>query len=62
VEGGLFNGKKLFDAIETSGRKELEKFLKFIVARSGKYACNTWKLSDIFAIWMINQTPQAIED
>ena len=62
VTGGMFNGKKLFDAMETTGRKELEEFLKFIVARPGKYAGNTWKLSEIFATWMVNKTPQAIAE
>jgi len=62
VKSGLFDGKKLFDAMETTGRNELEEFLKYIVARPGKYAGNTWKLSEIFATWMINKTPQAIAE
>ena len=62
VKGGLFDGKKLFEAMETTRRNELEEFLKYIVARPGKYAGNTWKLSEIFATWMINKTPQAIAE
>jgi len=60
VQGGLFNGKKLFEAMEITTRKELEEFLKYIVARPGKYAGNTWKLSEIFATWIASKTPQVI--
>ena len=60
VEGGLFDGKKLFDAMEITTRIELEEFLKYIVARPERYAGNTWKLSEIYATWMINKTPQVI--
>ncbi len=60
VEGGLFNGKRLFDAMEISTKNELEEFLKYIVARPERYAGNTWKLSEIYATWMINKTPQVI--
>ena len=58
VVGGLFDGKKIFEAMETTSRKELEEFLKYMVARPVKYAGNTWKLSEIFATWVINKSPQ----
>ena len=60
INGGLFNGKKLFDAMEIITRKELEEFFKYIIARPERYAGNTWKLSEIFATWMVNKTPQVI--
>ena len=60
IEGGLFNGKRLFDAMEMTTRKALEEFLKYIVARPERYAGNTWKLSEIYATWMMNKTPQVI--
>ncbi len=60
IEGGLFNGQKLFDAMRVTTRTQLEEFLKYIVARPERYAGNTWKLSEIFATWMVNQTPQVI--
>ena len=58
VVGGLFDGKKVFEAMETTSRKELEEFLKYVIARPVKYAGNTWKLSEIFATWVINKSPQ----
>jgi hypothetical protein len=61
VMGGLFDGKKLFDAMEKVEKMELEQFLKYIIARPEKYAGNVWKLSEIFATWMVNKTPHVIE-
>ena len=60
IEGGLFNRKKLFDAMQITTKNELEEFLKYMVARPERYAGNTWKLSEIYATWMINKTPQVI--
>jgi hypothetical protein len=61
VDGGIFDGKKLFDAMELTGKKELLEFLKYIVARPEKYAGNTWKLSEIFATWVVSKSPQVVE-
>lgn len=60
IDGGLFDGKRLFDTMEVTTRTELEEFLKYIVARPERYAGNTWKLSEIYATWMMNKTPQVI--
>jgi predicted phosphatase len=60
VVGGLFDGKKLFDAMQAVTTTELNEFFKYIVVRPEKYAGNTWKLSEIFATWMVNKTPQVI--
>jgi len=60
VTGGMFSGKKLFDAMEITTRKELEEFLKYMIARPGNYAGNTWKLSEVFATWIVSKSPQVI--
>ena len=62
VEGGLFAGKKLFDAMETTTRKELEEFLRYIVARPQNYAGNRWRLSEIYATWIVSKSPQVIQN
>lgn len=61
IIGGLFNGKKLFTAMQRITRKELDKFLKYVVARPAKYAGTVWKISEIFATWMVSRTPEIIE-
>ena len=62
VQGGMFNGKKLFDAMETATNIQLNEFLKYMVARPQNYAGNSWKLSEIFATWMISKSPQVTQD
>jgi len=61
IIGGIYNGNKLFPAMLKATRAELELFLKYIVARPRKYAGNTWKISEIFATWMVSETPTVIE-
>ena len=62
VAGGLFDGKKLFDAMEITTTKELEEFLKYMVARPQNYAGNTWKLSEVYATWIASNSPQVIQN
>jgi hypothetical protein len=62
VVGGLFNGKKLFDAMETTTTKELVEFLKYMVARPQNYAGNTWKLSEVYATWVASKSPLVIQN
>jgi len=62
IPGGLFNGKKLFDAMEMTTRKELEEFLKYIIARPENYAGNTWKVSETYATWITSGSPQVIKN
>ena len=62
VAGGLFDGRKLFDAMEITTKKELEEFLRYIVARPQNYAGNTWKLSEIYATWIVSKSPQVIQN
>jgi hypothetical protein len=57
VKGGIYDGKKLLVAMQEVKRDEVEDFLKFMAARPAKYAGNVWKISEVFATWMINETP-----
>lgn len=62
VKGGIYHGKKLFDAMQAVTRSELELFLKYIIARPKNYAGNNWKISEIFATWMDGATPTVVEN
>lgn len=62
IKGGIYDGRKIFDAMQTVKRTELELFLKYMAARSKNYAGNTWKMSEIFATWMISSTPTVVEN
>lgn len=57
VKGGIYDGKKLFAAMQEIKRSDLEDFLKFMAAKPGKYAGNVWKISEVFATWMVSETP-----
>ena len=61
INGGIYDGKKLFATMQTITRKDIEKFLKYAVARPSKYSGNTWKVSELFATWMVSKTPEVIE-
>ncbi len=62
IKGGLYDGKKLFAAMQSATRAELEQFLNYIIARPSKYAGHNWKISEIFATWMVSDTPRVVED
>jgi hypothetical protein len=62
IKGGIYSGKKLFDAMQAVTRNELELFLKYMIARPKNYAGNSWKISEIFATWMDGATPTVVEN
>jgi hypothetical protein len=61
IKGGLYDGQKLFVAMQGATRSELTSFLKYIVARPTLYAGHTWKISETFATWMVSETPRVAE-
>lgn len=58
---GLFKGKKLFVAMQQATRKDLITFLRYVSVRPQKYAGHSWKISEIFATWMVSGTPHVVE-
>jgi hypothetical protein len=60
IKGGLYDGQRLFDAMQKVTRRELIDFLQYIVARPRLYAGNTWKISETFATWMVSETPRVM--
>lgn len=57
VEGGRFDGEGLFDAMEQSQESDLRDFLHYLRQRPRKYRGTDWKLSEIFATWIVNKAP-----
>lgn len=62
IAKGMYKGKKLFEAMESVQRSDLEAFLKYLVARPKNYAGNKWKISEVFATWMSEGAPTVISD
>ena len=57
ISGGIFNGKKLFAAMQTATAAHVKAFLDYVNARPQKYAGNNWKIAETFATWMAGGTP-----
>ncbi len=62
VADGIYKGKKVFEAMQTVKRNEVELFLKYVIARPKNYAGNNWKISETFATWMLRGTPTVLEN
>jgi hypothetical protein len=61
IEGGIFNGIKLFTGMKTCTADEVKKFIEYVIAKPAKYAGNTWRISETFATWMDSGTPTVIK-
>jgi hypothetical protein len=61
IEGGLFNGKKLFVTMQSITAENVKDFIDYVIARPTKYAGNTWKIAEVFATWAISGTPRVIK-
>ncbi|MGG9963540.1 hypothetical protein [Ferruginibacter sp. SUN106] len=62
ITGGIFNGKKLFTAMQIVTNANVKDFLDYVIARPQKYAGNTWKIAETFATWMVSNTPTVIRE
>jgi len=61
IKGGMFDGKKVFAAMQTATAAHVKDFIDYVLARPRKYAGNTWKISETFATWMVSNTPTAVK-
>lgn len=62
VTDGLFKGQMLFDVMEAVNEMQLESFLRYMAVRPLKYMGNDWKISEIYATWVISGTPHSVQD
>lgn len=53
IAGGDFDGMPLFETMQNVTKEDVNNFLKYGGARLAKYAGITWKISDVFATWMV---------
>lgn len=61
IDGGLYNGVKLFEAMQKTTLYDLKEFIKYMKARPTKYAGQKWKISEIYATWLTSETPRVLE-
>jgi hypothetical protein len=57
ITSGIYKGQRLFDMMQKTKTADLQKFLLYVYARPDKYKAHEWKVSEIFATWVINGTP-----
>ncbi len=57
IEGGLYNGTGLFDAMEASTSRNLLSFFLFVKENPQKYIGGDWKVSEIYATWLFSNSP-----
>jgi hypothetical protein len=59
VEGGRFDGMKIFDAMTKTTEKDVRDFLGYVRLRPLKYMGYQWKISETYATWVVSETPTA---
>lgn len=61
VKEGPYAGKHVFTVMQEAKKEELKEFLKYIEVRPSKYAGHVWKISEIFATWVISGAPMVVK-
>ncbi len=57
IKSGVYEGKKTLSVMAGCKVGDIKKFLEFVIARPRSYAGKEWKVSEIFATWLVNGAP-----
>ena len=57
ITTGTYKEKMIFETMISIKKKELMDFLDYVIARPGNYAGHDWKISEIFATWLLAGAP-----
>ncbi len=60
IISGFYKNRLVLDIMMTVRPKDLSDFLNYIIARPNMYAGNNWKISEIFATWLVAGAPVVI--
>lgn len=61
ITTGPYKGQRIFAAMQKSTVADLKKFFDYVMARPKKYAGNSWKVSEVYATWMVSGAPTVIK-
>ena len=61
VTTGPYKGTKVLNVMLTATKNDITDFLGYIIARPRIYAGRTWKMSEIFATWVVNGAPGVVK-
>lgn len=62
VQSGLYEGREISEIMENVSEEDITLFLGYIKARPQRYVSKSWKISETFATWLVNNAPVAEED
>ncbi len=57
LKHGKYAGKKMVDILDGTSPEDLMTFFDFMSSFPGRYLGKSWKISEIFATWLINNAP-----
>ncbi len=57
VSGPLYAGSSLFSAMQETRISDVQYFLDYVVANPVKYRGHSWKVSEVYATWLVNGAP-----
>lgn len=62
ISGGKFDGIALDNAMNQTNSDDVARFLRYIISQPKSYRSQTWRVSEIYAAWLLSQSPYAAED
>jgi hypothetical protein len=62
ITSGRFDDKMVLETLMTIGRKDVSDFIDYMIARFYLYAGNSWKISELFATWLVAGAPGIIRN
>lgn len=62
IEAGKNKGKLILNAMITCKNQDIEDFLTYITIKPTLYAGKQWKLSEVFATWLLAGAPTLIKE
>ncbi len=57
VQEGMFAGRKVSELMENVEEENITLFLGYVKKRPQKYIAKSWKISETYATWLVNNTP-----
>jgi hypothetical protein len=62
ITGGAFKGRGVLDVMKDCQYDHVRDFLGYMIARPRLYAGREWKLSEVFATWLVNNAPTVVKE
>jgi len=62
IKGGRYGGKMVLSTMLICGKQDVTDFFEYIIARPRLYAGHEWKISEIFATWLMEGSPTVIKN